>query len=228
MPPSPIHWPVKSGGAAQPLLMLTVALADAEPGQNILLVGFGQGADACILQTTEAVTRYREHRFTGGRRLDNYVRFLALRRQLNPDFGIRAERDNRTALSAYYRKRRDINGFVGGRCRGCGTLQFPRSNTCIHCREMQIQDPESLAELNGIVKTFTEDWLGYTPSPPLIYGNVTFPDGANVLMEFTDTTPGEVKVGAEVRMMFRIKDFDDYRDFRRYFWKPVLTGEAHG
>ncbi|MEX2523629.1 MAG: zinc ribbon domain-containing protein [Gammaproteobacteria bacterium] len=220
---------VGDAGAAQPLLMLAMTLANAEPGQTILLVGFGQGADACVLQTTEAVSDCNHDVVTPGRRLDNYVRFLALRRQLNPDFGIRAERDNRTALSTYYRKRRDITGFVGGRCGKCNTLQFPRSNTCIHCREMQTQESESLAELSGTVKSFTEDWLAYTPSPPLVYGNVTFPDGANVLMEFTDTVPGEVEVGAEVRMMFRIKDFDDHRNFRRYFWKSVLTGEAkHG
>lgn len=212
-------------GTAQPLLMLAGILADAGPGQNIVLVGFGQGVDACVLQTTEAVSAYGNNPVPAGRTLDNYVRFLALRRQLKPDYGMRAERDNRTALSAFYRKRHDITGFVGGRCRNCNTLQFPRSNTCIQCREMQTQDPESLAELTGSVKTFTEDWLAYSPSPPLIYGNVTFPDGANVLMEFTDFEPGEVKVGAEVRMAFRIKDYDEDRAFRRYFWKPVPKRE---
>ena len=29
------------------------------------------------------------------------------------------------------------------------------------------------------MKSFTEDWLAYTPSPPYIYGNVEFPDGAD-------------------------------------------------
>jgi hydroxymethylglutaryl-CoA synthase len=216
-------------GTAHPLLMLAETLAAAGPGEHIVLVGFGQGADACVLRTTQAVDNYGNRPVAAGRRLDNYVKFLALRRQLNPDYGIRAERDNRTALSAFYRKRHDITGFVGGRCRSCGSLQYPRTHTCVHCREMDTQEPESLAELRGSVKTFTEDWLAFTPSPPLIYGNITFPDDANVLMEFTDFETGEAKVGAEVRMVFRIKDYDDSRAFRRYFWKAApAEGEVDG
>ena len=83
-------------------------------------------------------------------------------------------------------------------------------------------DHEStLAELTGTVKSFTEDWLAFTPAPPLIYGNITFSDGANVMMEFTDFAAGEVKVGMQVKMIFRIKDFDERRHFHRYFWKPT-------
>ena len=29
------------------------------------------------------------------------------------------------------------------------------------------------------------------------------------------------KVGREVRMVFRVKDYDHKRNFRRYFWKPA-------
>lgn len=40
--------------------------------------------------------------------------------------------------------------------------------------------------------------------------------------------PGSVAVGMPMRMMFRVKDYDDNRGFRRYFWKatPAPTGEA--
>lgn len=220
----PLHDGVGDTGAAHPLLMLAGTLGSAGPGEHIVLVGFGQGADACVLKTTQDVAGYTGGPAAAGRSLDNYVKFLALRRQLRPDYGIRAERDNRTALSTLYRKRRDITGFVGGRCGGCGSLQFPLSHTCVHCREMDTQAPESLAELSGTVKSFTEDWLAYTPSPPLIYGNITFPGGANVLMEFADFGPGEAEVGATVGMAFRIKDFDEGRGFRRYFWKAVPQG----
>jgi hydroxymethylglutaryl-CoA synthase len=43
------------------------------------------------------------------------------------------------------------------------------------------------------------------------------------LMEFTDTDAGELRVGLPVRMVFRIKDFDMKRGFRRYFWKATPT-----
>lgn len=38
-------------------------------------------------------------------------------------------------------------------------------------------------------------------------------------MEFTDLDPGELRVGDAVRFVFRIKDFDRMRAYRRYFWK---------
>ncbi|MEQ8662710.1 MAG: OB-fold domain-containing protein [Gammaproteobacteria bacterium] len=213
-------------GAAHALLMLTRALEEATADQYVMVVGFGQGADAVLLRTTPALSLLKAgrgpSRYLARRRaLTNYTRFLSLRGQIAIDFGLRAERDNRTALSAFYRKRRDITSMLGGRCRACNTLQFPRALLCVKCGASDTQTPESLSGLTGRVKSFTEDWLAYTPSPPYVYGNVEFPDGANVMLEFTDFAPGEVKVGDPVRMVFRIKDFDPKRNFRRYFWKPA-------
>jgi len=213
-------------GAAHALLMLAGVLEQAGADEYVMVVGFGQGADAVLLRTTPALLAQRADRglaawLAARRPLDNYTRFLALRGQLAIDFGLRAERDNRTALSAFYRKRRDITSMLGGRCRECNTLQFPRALVCVKCGATDSQDPESLAGLTGRVKSFTEDWLAYTPSPPYIYGHVEFEDGANVMLEFTDFAAGEVKVADAVRLAFRIKDFDTRRHFRRYFWKPA-------
>lgn len=213
-------------GSAHPLIMLAQTLSKAAPGDRILVVGFGQGADAVLLQTTPQLSAIQANRgpqrYLNRRRpTDNYTYFLSLRNQLAIDFGLRAERDNRTALSAYYRKRRDIGSMLGGRCRECNTLQFPRSVICVKCNAQDSQDPESMSGMIGRVKSFTEDWLAYTPSPPIIYGNVEFQDGANIMLEFTDFDAGQVKVGDPVRMVFRIKDFDSKRNFRRYFWKPA-------
>jgi len=213
-------------GAAHALLLLARTLESARPGERILVVGFGQGADAVLLETTAELERVRAGRgpqryLEQARRTDNYTYFLSLRNQVSIDFGLRSERDNRTALSAFYRKRHDITSMLGGRCRECGTLQYPRSLVCVKCGAAESQVPESLSALTGRVKSFTEDWLAYTPSPPYIYGHVEFQDGANVMLEFTDFAAGQIKVGDQVRLVFRIKDFDHKRHFRRYFWKPA-------
>jgi len=213
-------------GTAHSLLMLTLALSKAAPSDRILVVGFGQGADAVLLKTTPALTalqsgRGPERYLAHSRSTDNYTYFLSLRNQISIDFGLRAERDNRTAMSAYYRRRRDITSMLGGRCCECNTLQFPRSLLCVKCSAQDSQSPESLSPMLGRVKSFTEDWLAYTPSPPYIYGHVEFQDGANVMLEFTDFQAGQVAVGDAVRMVFRVKDFDSKRNFRRYFWKPA-------
>lgn len=223
-----LHEHVGDCGVAHPLLLLASALAPAQAGDVILLAGFGQGADAILLEATAAVAKQTVAGVAtlagGGRELDHYVRYLVLRGLVDLEYGIRAERDNRTAQSAFYRRRDAITGFVGGRCSACGSLQYPRTALCVNCAAKDTQSPASLAELEGTVKSYTEDWQAYTPCPPLIYGNVTFPGGANVLMEFSDFDAGELEVGRSVRMAFRIKDFDPRRSFRRYFWKPVPLG----
>ena len=48
------------------------------------------------------------------------------------------------------------------------------------------------------------------------------------MIDFTDVDAGALAVGQPMRMMFRIKDIDSQRGFRRYFWKaaPADAKEA--
>lgn len=205
-------------GSAHPVLMLSWALQRAEPGQHLVLVGAGQGFDVLVLEVTASADELQQMPV---REEKNYTRYLGIRGLLSIDNGIRAERDNRSAQAAAYRRHEDIHGLLGGRCADCGLLQYPRAELCVHCHSEKPQQAESLAALPGEVNSFTEDWLAYTPRPPLIFGNVHFPDGANIMMEFTDFEAGELSTGQQVRVAFRIKDIDQRRGFRRYFWKPA-------
>ncbi len=67
----------------------------------------------------------------------------------------------------------------------------------------------------------TSDYLAYTPNPPFRFGHIDFEGGARVLMEFADTDDDELQVGLPLRMVYRVKDFDAQRGFRRYFWKAA-------
>lgn len=205
-------------GAAQPLLLLHRALAVARRGEHIVLVGAGQGFDVLVLKVQADGRAAAPAPIL---REDNYTRYLGLRGLLAVDGGIRGERDNRSSLSATHRRHAELNGFLAGRCGDCDRLQFPLSAVCVHCQARDAQTPESLADRIGEINSFTEDWLAYTPRPPLVFGNIHFPGGANVLMEFTDVLPGELAAGQAVHMAFRIKDLDARRGYRRYFWKPV-------
>lgn len=222
-------------GAAHPLLMLAAALDTARAGDWILLTAFGQGCDAILLRATEAIdaapsrgavaTALNEARVE-----ENYVRFLAASGGVAIDWGMRAERDNRTAQTVAFDKSRDIYGFVGGICAACSTPQFPKSRRCVNpaCGALDKQIDYRFADRRGAVKSFTEDWMAFTREPPLIYGNVSFEGGGNVFMEMCDFAPGEVSVGSTARMNFRIKDIDETRGFHRYFWKAgPLTGGRH-
>jgi hydroxymethylglutaryl-CoA synthase len=91
------------------------------------------------------------------------------------------------------------------------------------CRVTDTQIPYRLAESQGRVKSFTEDWQAYAARPPYFYGNVEFAAGGNLLMEFTDVEPGMLKVNDALRFVYRIKDEDRARGFRRYFWKATVA-----
>jgi 3-hydroxy-3-methylglutaryl CoA synthase len=214
-------------GVAHPLLMLALALESTAAGEHLVVVGFGQGVTAFVVSAQPAIDRRQPTTVTTALahsvEEQSYVRYLAHSRLLDVDFGMRAERDNRTAQSVAYRKRRDVTAFVGGRCAACGTVQYPRSRVCVNpeCRKSDTQAWHRLAESTGRVKSFTEDWQAYSPRPPYIYGNVEFQEGGNLLMEFTDLEPGEIAVDAPVRFVFRIKDVDRMRGFQRYFWKAT-------
>lgn len=220
-------------GTTHPLLILARVLEQAKPGAKILLVGFGQGVDAFLFEVTANINEYRprlgvEGRLERRREETSYLRYLAQQGAIEVDWGNRAEFDNRTALTALYRNRDSVTGFTGGRCGKCGTVQFPSTRYCVNpeCRELDTQEPVSLSDIKGRVKSFTEDWLAYCPNPPLQYGNVEIEGSGNIMMEFTDCEPGTLRIGMPVEMQFRIKDVDKRRNFTRYFWKATPVEET--
>lgn len=215
-------------GCVSALLGLAEALENANSGDLVLLATFGQGVDVQLFRVIRPLDATLAPAIDRGREDDNYLRFLSHRGLVELDWGKRAERDVRTSQSAYYRARDQISAFVGGQCTSCDTVQFPRSQACVNpeCRQFGEQRPYSLANAQGRVKSFTEDWQAYSPDPPLIYGNIDFPGNANVLMQFSDARSGDVEVGTRIRPQFRIKDIDRARGFRRYFWKAVVDQDA--
>ncbi len=153
----------------------------------------------------------------------NYLKFLAFNGLVDLEKGMRAEKDNKTALTTQYRRRDMLYGLTGGKCRKCGTAQFPRNRICVNpnCKAVDSQDPYSFAELQGQVLSWSADFLTYSMDPPQHYGMVTFEEGGRMFVDFTDVDRGGFDSGSKVRMAFRIKDFDDRRGYRRYFWKAV-------
>ncbi|MEM9169378.1 MAG: 3-oxoacyl-[acyl-carrier-protein] synthase III C-terminal domain-containing protein [Pseudomonadota bacterium] len=223
-------------GVAHPLLALVETLKTARPGETVLVLGFGQGCDALLFRTTEALRDFQERAPAPiaddpYRTEENYLRFLSARGAIDVDWGMRAERDNRTAHTVAFDKSRAITGFVGGRCRVCGTPQFPKSRRCVNpdCAALDTQDDYRFADRRATIKSYTEDWLAFTREPPLVYGNVSFEGGGNVFMEMCDFAPGDAAVGAALAMRLRIKDVDTQRGFHRYFWNAApAEGGAHG
>ena len=72
---------VGEAGVAHPLLLLVAALEQAQPGERILLLGFGQGVDLLLFETTQALASLPGRRGVAGSMArgiadDNYLRWL--------------------------------------------------------------------------------------------------------------------------------------------------------
>jgi hydroxymethylglutaryl-CoA synthase len=218
-------------GASHSLVMLVHALEEAAPGDLILVVGFGQGCDVLLFRATDALLDHPRpagiaRSLARGRSESNYQKYLAFNDLVKIDKGMRAEVDRLTPLSMLYRKRGMLLGLVGGRCRVCGTVQFPKSRICVNpnCNAFHSQDDQSFADFPARVLSWSADYLTYSPDPPAYYGMVQFDPGGRLMADFTDVDRGAVEVGMNMRMVFRVKERDAQRGFVRYFWKAAPAG----
>jgi len=215
-------------GVAHALLMLVGALESAKPGDGILLAGFGQGCDALYFKVTEKISKLAERAGLKGslankKTTDNYMKFLKFRDLIQPEMGIRAEAPVQTTMTALWRNRKMILGLVGGKCRDCGTAQYPPADLCVNpaCGHLGTQDDYEFANIKARVRSFTGDLLAVSVDPPAIYGMVQFEGGGRLMMDFTDSELNDIKIGMPVKMSFRRRVVDTVRGFSQYFWKAV-------
>ncbi len=215
-------------GTAHPFIMFISALEKARPGDRILMIGFGQGANALLFEVTDNITRLAERNGVAGslankKTVDNYLKWLKFRDLIQTEMGIRAEAPTQTATTVLWRKNKMILGLVGGKCKRCGTPQFPKMDICVNpaCGAFHSQEDYEFADVPARVKTFTADMLSVSVDPPAIYGMVQFEDGGRMVADFTDCELDDLKVGLPVQMVFKRKGVDAERGFVNYFWKAV-------
>ena len=213
-------------GAAHPLLMLATTLQKAKPGEKILLASFGQGADVMIFETTKHLTKLnkRQEKFSDTSVKDtNYSRYLFHRGLIDIEKGMRAELDEKQPGTSLARDRKTVLGLVGGKCSKTGEIQYPKTELVFNgeSRTAGTQEDYPFADRVAKVLSFTADSLTYSPDPPAYYGMIDFEGGGRMVVEFADIENDEVDVGTDMRMVFRIKAFDELRSFRKYFWKAT-------
>jgi 3-hydroxy-3-methylglutaryl CoA synthase len=223
-----LHGTCGDTGTAHPLLMLASALEDAQPGDRLLVAGFGQGCDVLGFRVTENMERFRPARGVRGclaSRLEftNYLKFAKFRDLITADLGIRGEANPNTSLTVLWRRRRMILGFTGCLCTRCGTPQFPPMPVCVNpnCQAAGSFEDYEFSQRPAAVEMFTGDLLAPSVDPPAVYGLVTFEGGGKAFVDFTDCELGQVRVGMPAKMVFRRRTRDSQRGFTGYFWKAV-------
>ncbi len=215
-------------GTAHPLLMLTAVLEQSKPGDKIVVASFGQGSDVLLFEVTDNITKLSPRTGIKGSLANrkeeaSYAKFLKFNELINAETGIRAEAETQTALTTLWRNRKMILGFVGGKCKKCGTVQYPKTNVCVNpkCNAFHTQEDYEFSDKEAKVMSFTGDYLAVAVEPPVIYGMVQFNGGGRTLLDFTDCDLENIQVGQAMKLSFRKKYYDKDRGFTGYFWKAT-------
>ena len=215
-------------GVAQTLVMLVAALEDAKPGDKIMVVSFGQGCDAFYLTVTDNITKIKDKK--GVKRnlankvaLGSYEKYLAFRKLMPSEIGIRGEETVFTSFSVVSRDSRELYGMVGTKCKKCGTPCYPLQRICPNpdCGAVDQIEPYRFADKRAEIFTYTSDFLAPSIDPPASYGFIDFVGGGRAMVDFTDCDANAIKVGMPVEMSFRIKYADEKRAAVNYGWKAM-------
>jgi len=215
----PLFGKVGNAGAAFAPLLLAAALEGATAGQRILLVSYGDGAEAFVLETTPVVERLEGRRGVGwhlARRaeLASYDLYLRFRQLLATEHDRRAGAG--ISATKHFRDRDDDVTLAGLRCRRCGCVQYPRQRVCFRCFARDDFERVRLSDKIGAVKSFTFDNFAGSPSPPLV-ATVVDVDGARLYLQMTDASPREVKLDLPVELTFR--KMHEAGGTPNYYWK---------
>ena len=209
-------------GTTQVFMTLIAALKRPKD-EAILLVGYGDGADAILLQVTDK-QKLKELKHT--RRaymiysamtepVPEYTKYLFFRNSLRKEPFKR-----KTSTITVHRDGNFIARMHGVRCLKCGTVQYPIWKSCI---EPNCQASEQMEEIKlqkkGTIFTFTLDHLEggdyyETPIPRCV---IDLDGGGRILLNMTDGNPKDVKIGMEVEMTFR--KIHEGGEFFNYYWK---------
>ena len=211
-------------GTPMPFLLLIASLRRPKQDDKIIMAGFGDGADAILMQVRDkdGVKNIGKGRmgFVGHQKsmilLKNYNKFIEYKELLEKDRYTR-----KSSAVMIWRDTPSVYKWYGVKCKNCGAVQYPiLSRACSVCRADDQFERVKLAK-KGELFTFTLDHLvggAYlnTPVPRCV---IDLEGGGRVLVNMTEIENPEenVKIGMKLEMTFR-KEHEG-AEFKNYYWK---------
>ena len=218
---SPLFGRLGNAGAAFAPLQLIAALESVGPDERILLLDFGNGADATAFSTTDAIEKFDPRRGVewnlarrrGIARYDDYIKAKGLA-------ATEWEAGTSPGLSAtiLYRERDDDLSFLGQQCQSCRAIQFPAQRVCETCYSKDLFDKVRLSDRIGKIVTYTFDFFFPTPNPPTIVTIIDV-DGARIHLQVVEIEAKDVQIGQEIEFVFRRIHESGGRP--NYYWKGI-------
>jgi 3-hydroxy-3-methylglutaryl CoA synthase len=211
-------------GTPMSFMLLISAMRNPTEKGKVLLVGFGDGADA-ILMHIDDITALKElsqtHMGLVGHQesmklLENYSVYIESKKLLEKDRYVR-----KSSAVTLWRDTPAVYKMYGLKCGNCGAVQYPTtSRACIVCRADDQLELIKLS-LKGKIFTYTLDHLigGTYMDTPVPRCVIDLDGGGRVLLNMTEIENPEenVRIGMEVELTFR-KEHEG-AEFKNYYWK---------
>ncbi len=208
-------------GCAQPLALLVSGLGEAQPGDKLLLVGYGDGLDIILLEATARAAELKgaaERAMAGAKPLDHYNRYLRYR-------GLLPAQDEPGGFNSTVMMHRETAMYrrlVANQCPKCNFILTLDLHTCPKCHHHGEFGTHKLAR-TGTVFGATAEWYYPSPEPPVTMAVVNLDGGGRLTVQVADA-PGQVNPGDRVELTFR--RLHDAGGLLHYYWKARLVTEG--
>jgi hydroxymethylglutaryl-CoA synthase len=217
----PLFGRMGDAGAAFAPLLLAASLETLQPGERVIVAGYGDGAEALAFQASAQIEKLEPRRGVSwhlARRqaAKSYDRYLKARGLQTREY--EPPRDQGLSATVHHRERDEDLSFCGQRCRRCKAVQFPMQRVCETCFAKDDFERVRLADRVGRLVTYTFDFFFPTPDPPTIV-TVTEVEGARVHIQLVNTSPEQVKLDMPVEFSFRRIHESGGRP--NYYWKAT-------
>jgi 3-hydroxy-3-methylglutaryl CoA synthase/uncharacterized OB-fold protein len=219
-------------GTAYPFILLVATLEEANPGDNILLISYGDGSSIILLRVTEKIIDLRAKKdrksikgyLASKQVLNDYCTYLRWRKILNPEAKVLPMDMGMLSIPASWREWQKNLSLCGSRCRVCSTIQYPPQRICAKCHAKDQSESVRLSDKKAKIVAYSTDPISSPLDKPLITTTIDFDGGGRMENCFlTDHIPEQVKVGLPLEMSFRKLFFDE--GIHNYFWKAVPLRE---
>ncbi|MHA1658817.1 MAG: OB-fold domain-containing protein [Promethearchaeota archaeon] len=211
-------------GTPMPFMLLIAALKRPKPDAKVILAGYGDGADAILMQVKDKKLLRdltKTHMGLTGfqksmKSVKNYAVFINNKKYLEKDRYTR-----KSSAVTLWRDAPSILRMYGLKCKNCGAIQYPiMYRSCYVCRADDQFEQVKLG-FKGTIFTYTLDHLiggSYydTPVPRCV---LDIDGGGRVLLDMTEIEKPEenVKIGMRVELTFRKQH--EGAEFCNYYWK---------
>ena len=208
-------------GSAQALMGIVNALEHAEAGEKILVVDYGNGANAMVLKVTEAIEKLKgirqiETYLMKREAMDSYAKFLSWRDIAGAEPGGAFKLPASTSQT--WREQNINIRLHGSKCKKCGAALFPINRVCDNCGSLDEYEEVPLS--NHICRLYTfsiDQYAGRSDDPEIVQAVCEDDNGSHIYTIMTDYKRDEVKNGMEVEFCFR--KMHELANFPNYFWK---------